>query len=117
MKFSDLYDNLIQAWPAEIPLLDASPPTDKAAQHFPKLSEVFRGIEEKIDFTSDHWSHVGQWAFSQVFHLKAMALYHEGILVLRPREIPAEELSRQVVRILESDDWAAERNVFRPFPQ
>ena len=117
MKFSVLYEKLIRAWPAEISLSDAEAPTGTAAQQFPKLSVAFREIEEKIAFTEDHWSSAGQWSFFQVFHAEAMALYQRGASVLNLREVPVENLSLQILHNLENDDWEAEKQLFRSFPE
>jgi hypothetical protein len=116
MKFSKLYDKLIQAWPTEIALSDASPAFGKGAQLFPMLSAAFREIESEIDVKNHHWANLGQWAFFQAFHAEAAVFHQSGILVLKPHEVPHEALSMRVVRDLSSIYWKAERENFLPFP-
>ena len=116
MHFSDLYGQLIQAWPETISLDDAQSPTKSGAQFFPTLAAINASIESRLNLADDSWAHLGHWALYQAFHQEAKACYYKGIRSLNTRAVPLALINEMVLKNLSSDGWELQRKTYRPYP-
>jgi len=108
MKFSDIYNRVIEYWPEEIPISDGYPAGGQEGYMFPTLNKIFSEAEERIGHENG-WDELMVWTMYQTFWAEAKRLILGGASHLRPREVSLSRLENHYLENLQCEGWEKER--------
>ena len=105
VKFSELYENVLEHWPETIVVNDNGVPSLKAEGHyFPSLSNAWKKAEEGVEAEND-WLDIMVWTMFQVFHRQAMESVRRGNDVIDTRAVCRSEIERRYFENLGTPEW------------
>jgi len=85
MKFTEIYNNVIVAWPDKISISDAQNIGEEGG-YFQKLSTESKIIEDKFENISK-WHSLMVWAIFSGLHDQAMKSFKEGLNTISKTDI------------------------------
>jgi len=106
-----MYDQYISLWPKEVPVGDGYS-AGKEGFLFPELNRIHSDIEDRIDFSHDHWSSIFSWSMFQAIHVSATLALSRGQSTIVLLEIPVELIDKYIRFNLAGESWQAEREQY-----